>query len=168
VGALDEKTGPEGEVSSVAEPPLSVSQASVDDKGRLKLPSEFLAYLEGTKVTRVFITMLDGRMARIYPVAIWRLNEQLFKNAGANASAAARLAFRARVYGGESDIDKSGRVLMPAKLREELSLERQPVWLEAHNDGINVMNRSVFDARLQESTGTSAADLETMVSMGMR
>ena len=164
----DARSTPEGEFSSSAEPPLSVLQASVDDKGRLKLPSEFQVYLEAAQVTRVFITMLDGRMARIYPPAVWRVNEQLFRNAGPNAAAASRLAFKARVYGGESEIDKSGRVLVPAKLREELNLEKQPVWLEAHNDGINVMNRSVFDTRLQESGANGAADLDAMASMGLR
>jgi len=29
-----------------AEPPHSIAQASVDEKGRLKLPAEFLEYLE--------------------------------------------------------------------------------------------------------------------------
>jgi MraZ protein len=145
-----------------------VIQASVDDKGRLKLPSEFLAHLEALGVTRVFVTTLDRRMARIYAPEVWKVNEELFRNAGANAAAAARVAFRARVYGGESDIDKSGRVLVPAKLREELNLEKQPVWLEAHNDAINVMNRGVFDARLQESDANGAADLDVLTSAGLR
>lgn len=157
-----------GPRSALLEPPRAVIQASVDEKGRLKLPSEFQAYLEGAGVTRVFITTLDRRMARIYAPAVWKVNEELFRNAGPNAAAAARVAFRARVYGGESDIDKSGRVLMPAKLREELNLEKQPVWLEAHNDGINVMNRSVFDARLQESDSNGAADLDALTSVGLR
>ena len=165
---IDANSSLPGDLSPSAEPPLSVLQASVDDKGRLKLPSEFLAYLEATQVTRVFITMLDGRMARIYPPAVWKVNEQLFRNAGPNAAAASRLAFKARVYGGESEIDKSGRVLMPVKLREELNLEKQPVWLEAHNDGINVMNRSVFETRLQESGTHAAADLDVLASMGLR
>ena len=149
-------------------PPLAILAASVDDKGRLKLPAEFQSHLEAIGVTRVFITTLDRRMARIYPPAAWKVNEELFRNAGSNAAAAGRIAFQARVYGGESDIDKSGRVLMPAKLREELNLEKQPVWLEAHNDAINVMNRGVFETRMQESTANNAADLDVLTSAGLR
>ena len=159
---------PGTEVSARFEPPRAVIQASVDEKGRLKLPSEFQTYLEAIGVTRVFITTLDRRMARIYSPAVWKVNEQLFSNAGANSGAAARMAFRARVYGGESDIDKSGRVLVPAKLREELNLEKQPVWLEAHNDGINVMNKAVYDARLRESDENGASDFDVLSSVGLK
>jgi MraZ protein len=154
--------------SALLEPPRAVIQASVDDKGRLKLPADFQEYLEATGVTRVFLTTLDKRMARIYSPEVWKVNEELFRNAGSNAAAAARVAFRARVYGGESEIDKSGRVLMPAKLREELNLEKQPVWLEAHNGAINVMNRAVYEARLQECDANGASDLDALSSAGLR
>ena len=64
----------------MAEPPHSIAQASVDEKGRLKLPAEFLEYLEALKVTKVFITTFDQRQARIYPIAVWKVNEALFEN----------------------------------------------------------------------------------------
>jgi MraZ protein len=92
-----------GEVQSnntaTAEPPHSIVQASVDEKGRLKLPAEFLEYLEALKVTKVFITTLDQRQARIYPIEVWKVNEALFQSSGENAAAAERLAFLAKVYG---------------------------------------------------------------------
>ena len=147
--------------------PLAVVQASVDDKGRLKLATEFIEYLEAIGVTRVFVTTMDLLMARIYPPEVWKVNETLFRKAGPKASAAARVAFRARVYGGESDIDKSGRILLPAKLREELKLEKQPVWLEAHNGAINVMNRAEYERRLQESNANAATDLPALAEMGV-
>lgn len=165
---LEPNSTPGPDLSALLEPPRAVIQASVDEKGRLKLPSEFLAHLEAIGVTRVFITTLDRRMARIYPPAVWKVNEEIFSKAGPTAGAAARTAFRARVYGGESDIDKSGRVLVPAKLREELNLEKQPVWLEAHNGAINVMNRGVYDSRLQESDANGAADLDLLTSAGLK
>jgi MraZ protein len=163
----DANSTPQPDFSSL-EAPRAVIQASVDEKGRLKLPSEFLAHLASIGVSRVFITTVDRRMARIYPPAVWKVNEELFRQPGPTAAAAGRMAFRARVYGGESDIDKSGRVLMPAKLREELNLEKQPVWLEAHNGGINVMNRAVYDTRLQESDANGASDLDVLTSAGMK
>lgn len=149
-------------------PPHSIAQASVDDKGRLKLPAEFLEYLAAVKATQVFVTTFDRRTARVYPLAVWQENERLFAGAGPNAAAASRLAFQARVYGGDAEIDKSGRVLMPAKLREELNLEKQPVWLEVHNGRINVMNKSVYDERLQQAIANNAGDLDVMEQMGLR
>lgn len=149
------------------EPPLSISQASVDDKGRLKLPSEHQEYLEAIGVKRVFITTLDLRIARIYPIEAWKANEKMFGSAGENAQAAQRLAFLAKAYGGEADIDKSGRVLLPAKLRETLELEKQAVWLESFSGRINLMTKKVYDERMQLSLATMLGDLETLEKAGL-
>ena len=64
------------------EPPHSIAQARVDEKGRLKLPSEFLEYLKKLGVDKVFITTLDRELARIYPISVWKANENFFANAG--------------------------------------------------------------------------------------
>ena len=60
------------------------SPATVDDKGRLKLPSSFKAELEtfaqgegdrglreGAGALRHYLTSLDGRSARLYPLPVW-------------------------------------------------------------------------------------------------
>lgn len=151
-----------------AEPPHSIAQASVDDKGRLKLPAEFLEYLEAIGVAKVFITTVDRRLARIYPLSVWKRNENLFDNAGENAAAAERLAFLAKVYGGDAEIDKSGRVLLPAKLREELGLEKQPVWLDFYNGRINIVTKQVYEERMQLSLASMTDDLKTLEKIGFK
>jgi MraZ protein len=158
----------EGKIPVAAEPPHSIAQASVDEKGRLKLPSEFLSYLEAIGVTKVFITTFDLRLARIYPMPVWESNEKLFAGAGDNAAAAERLAFLAKVYGGDAEIDKSGRVLLPAKLRETLGLEKQPVWLDVYNGRINVVSKKIYDERMQLALASMADDLKTLDKMGLR
>jgi DNA-binding transcriptional regulator/RsmH inhibitor MraZ len=116
-----------------AEHPHSIAQASVDVKGRLKLPAEFLEYLEALKVTRVFITTFDLRLARIYPMRVWEVNEKLFEDS--SDPAAERLALLAKAYGGNAEIDKSGRVLLPAQLREALDLENSRCgWMLSRTD----------------------------------
>ena len=151
-----------------AEPPHSIVQASVDEKGRLKLPAEFLEYLEALKVTKVFITTFDLRQARIYPMSVWKVNEALFHSSGENAGAAERLAFLAKVYGGDAEIDKSGRVLLPAKLREALGLEKQPVWLDEYHGRINVVSEKIYDERMQLAQANMADDLKTLEKMGLK
>jgi DNA-binding transcriptional regulator/RsmH inhibitor MraZ len=159
---------PESKTSIVAEPPLSIAQASLDDKGRLKLTSEYLGYLDANGVKSVFITTFDLRVARIYPMQVWQRNQILFENAGENSAQAERLAFIARVHGGNAEIDSSGRVLLPAKLREALGLERQPVWLELHNGRINVMSKKVYDERMQLAMATLVDDLKALEKMGLK
>lgn len=151
-----------------AEPPHSIAQASVDEKGRLKLPAEFLEYLEALKVTKVFITTLDQRQARIYPIAVWKVNEALFENSADNAGAAERLALLAKAFGGDAEIDKSGRVLLPAKLREALDLEKQPVWLDVYHGRINVVSKKVHDERMQLAQASMSEDLKALEKLGLK
>lgn len=153
---------------TTAEPPHSIVQASIDDKGRLKLPAEVLEYLEAIGVTRVFITSVDLRQARIYPLQVWKRNENLFDNAGDNAGAAERMALLAKAYGGDAEIDKSGRVLLPGALREELGLEKQPVWLDVYNGRINIVTRKIHEERLQLAKASMAEDLKTLEKMGFK
>jgi MraZ protein len=151
-----------------AEPPHSIVQASVDEKGRLKLPAEFLQYLEALNVTTVFITTFDLRLARIYPSRVWEVNRVLLQNAGEYAAQAERLAFIAKAYGGDAEIDKSGRVLLPAKLREALNLEKQPVWLDEFQGRINVVTKQVHDERMQMAKANMSEDLKTLEKMGLK
>ena len=69
----------------MAEPPHSIAQARVDDKGRLKLPAEFLEYLKKLGVNMVFVTTLDKKTARIYPISLWKSNLLFLENSGENA-----------------------------------------------------------------------------------
>jgi MraZ protein len=149
-----------------AEHPHSIAQASVDEKGRLKLPAEFLEYLEVLKVTRVFITTFDLRLARIYPMRVWEVNEALFENS--SDPAAERLALLAKAYGGNAEIDKSGRVLLPAKLREALDLEKQPVWLDVYHGRINVVSKKIHDERMQLALASMSEDLKALEKMGLK
>jgi len=150
----------------MAEPPHSIAQASVDEKGRLKLPAEFLEYLEALKVTKVFITTFDQRQARIYPIEVWKVNEALFENSA--EAGAERLALLAKAYGGDAEIDKSGRVLLPAKLREALDLEKQPVWLDVYHGRINVVTKKIHDERMQLAHANMSEDVKTLEKLGLK
>lgn len=150
------------------EPPHSIAQASVDDKGRLKLPAEFTEYLDKSGVTKVFITTVDFRQVRIYPLALWQRNENLFDSAGEHAGEAERLARLAKHFGGDAEIDKSGRVLLPALLRQEMGLEKQPVCVDAYGGRINVVSKKIHDELLQVAKASLASDLKTLEKLGFK
>ena len=149
------------------EPPHSISQASVDDKGRLKLPAEFADFLEKTGVTKVFITTLDLRQVRLYPLGLWKRNEILFDGAGENTGAAERLARFAKHYGGDAEI-KDGRVLLPGPLRQEMGLEKQAVMVDAYGGRINVVSKKIHDELMQLSKASLAEDLKTLEKIGFK
>ena len=153
---------------SPAEPPHSIAQAKVDEKGRLKLPVAFLEYLKTLGVSKVFITTVDLRLARIYPIPVWNANESLFEDAGELAELAEDIAYVAKYYGGDSDIDKDGRVLLPSELRKALELESQPVWLDVYHGRINVSGRKVHEERMQRALVNLGEKVKSLDKKGMK
>jgi MraZ protein len=96
---------------------------TVDDKGRLAVPARFRVQLEGGTVVSRWI---DGCLA-IHSRAGW---DALANRVAALplTDAAARL-FQRQIFGGalETELDRQGRVLIPAFLRDEAGLTTDAV-----------------------------------------
>ena len=165
---MEEQAGKGVEGGVPVEPPHSIAQARVDDKGRLKLPAEFLEYLKKLGVDKVFITTMDRELARIYPISVWKANEIFFANAGDLAEVADDVAYVAKFFGGDSEIDAQGRVLMPAPLRRVIELESQPVFLDCYNGRINVATKSVHEERLNRATANLPEKVKTLEKKGLK
>jgi DNA-binding transcriptional regulator/RsmH inhibitor MraZ len=109
---------------------------------------------------------VDFRTARIDPLSVWKRNENLFNAAGENSAAMERLARLAKHFGGDAEIDKSGRVLLPAMLRAEMGLEKQAVVVDVHNGRVNVVLKKVHDELMQVSRASLPEDLKIAEKMG--
>ncbi len=94
-------------------------QASVDDKGRLKLPTRLKAQIEEWYGGRVFVTSLSPLELRVYPLTVWEELERRFLARPSMEPLVQRLLEHAN-YGQEDELDTQGRVLVPALLREVL------------------------------------------------
>jgi MraZ protein len=152
----------------IVEPPHSIVQARIDDKGRLKLPAEFLEYLKKSGVEKVFVTSVDLELVRIYPIPVWKANQSFFANAGDLAELAEDISYIAKYYGGDSEIDGQGRVLMPAELRKKLDLESQPVWLDFYQGRINVANKAAHEARFHRAMANLGEKVKTLEKKGLK
>jgi MraZ protein len=147
-----------GAQAAVVEEPQGVPQASVDDKGRLKLPVEFIAYLEAFGGKKLFITTLDKRLGRIYPMSVWQSNLNVLRGAK-DKQLAQRKQFEAKVNGDAVEIDDNGRVLLPAATRKLLGITgKDQVWLDAFNGRVNLVTKTVYDERMRESDENRATD----------
>jgi MraZ protein len=147
---------------AVVDEPYGVPQASVDDKGRLKLPVEFIAYLEAFGGKKLFITTLDKRQGRIYPMAVWQSNLNVLRNAP-DKQMAARVQFDAKVNGDAVDIDDNGRVLLPAPMRKVLGMTgREQVWLDAFNGRVNLLTKPVYEELTRDTDAHRAGDLTAL------
>ena len=91
---------------------------TVDDKGRLAVPARFRAQLDGGAVVSRWI---DGCLA-IHTTAGWAALAEEVANLQVT-DAAARL-FERSIFAGaaETELDRQGRVLVPAYLRDGIGL----------------------------------------------
>lgn len=101
-------------------------QASIDDKGRLKLPARLKTQLEAWYGNNVFVTSLLPHELRVYPISVW---EELERRCLARPSLdplVTRLMEHAN-YGQEQEVDSQGRVLVPALVRDVVSVTSEVV-----------------------------------------
>src|ERR1700737_3566422 len=90
----------------------------VDEKGRLKVPTEFKRVIDEKYGQQFYITSLDGKVAQVYPFEEGERIEQ--KLAGLSNFNPTKKKFldRTNYYGQQVEIDGQGRLFLPLLLRE--------------------------------------------------
>ena len=97
--------------------------ARVDDKGRLKIPAAFLTPLRETYAGQFFVTSLTGQFVRIYPLEEWHRIEERLAQVSSTNRAKKKFLNLVNYYGQVVSLDKQGRVLIPALLRESAAMK---------------------------------------------
>jgi MraZ protein len=93
--------------------------ARIDEKGRLKVPSDFRRLVEEHFGRDVFGTSLDGRCVRVYPMRTWlELEEKLGGTGVVRDPSTHRFFQRTNYFGQTAEIDNQGRVLIHPRLRD--------------------------------------------------
>ena len=92
--------------------------AKIDDKGRLKLPSAFRAFMHEQHGADLFITSLSGESVRIYSMPVWLALEARLAKMATTHPARLRFLDRVNYYGQADAFDGQGRVVIPQRLRD--------------------------------------------------
>jgi MraZ protein len=149
------------------EPLLGIYPGRLDDRGRLKLPANFLQYFSALGETRLFVTSLDRRIARLYTIPAWRETEKWLVNFRDDTQAADNIAFNAADLGALADIDSQGRVLFSTDLRRALGIENQPVRLWPNGNKIEVLSERIYQERRGDASVDATKDLRKLEQAGM-
>lgn len=141
------------------------SPAKIDDKGRLKMPTEFRRLLEEQHGSEVFVTSVTGEMALVYPLPVWEEVEQ--KLAALPSSNRAKQRYLARVnhFGQQLKLDSQGRAVLPQILREKAQICGE-VMVSGRLDHLEVWNRELFEQRLAEEPFEDD-DFEALADLGI-
>jgi len=98
---------------------------TIDDKGRLSIPSRYREILFANHESRLFVTnLLDGFLA-VYPEKEWgRVQEKLASHPGKEVRDFQRLFFSSVC---ECTFDRLGRILIPQSLRNDAGIKKNVV-----------------------------------------
>jgi MraZ protein len=128
-------------------------QARIDEKGRLKVPNVFRAFLETKYGRELFVTSLTGEYLRLYPMPVWiDIEEKLGKMPSTHPS---RLRFLDRInfFGQVAELDTQGRLLVPQRLRDTALMSGDVDVLGVYNY-LDVWNHDRILAKLQRDAYT--------------
>lgn len=141
------------------------SPAKIDDKGRLKVPSAFLAFIEQQYGPELFVTSLTGASVRIYPMPVWNEIERKLAAVPSTLPARSRFFDRVNYFGQVGELDKQGRVLIPPRLRESAEMVGDVDVFGLYNY-LEIWNHDRFVARLQAEPITDE-DLRVLAQYGI-
>ncbi|MCP3957087.1 MAG: division/cell wall cluster transcriptional repressor MraZ [bacterium] len=129
------------------------SPAKIDDKGRLKVPTEFRRILEESHGREVFITSVMGRSAMLYPLQVWEDIERRLAEVPSSDRAKQRFLERVNYFGQQLRLDAQGRVVIPQILRDRAEVTGEVV-VSGRIEHLEIWNRELFDQKLVEEPFT--------------
>jgi len=127
--------------------------ASVDDKGRLKVPTALRSLLESKYGRELFVTSLTGEYVRVYPMPVWLEREEKLGQMPSTHPAKLRFLDRVNYFWQVGELDAQGRVLIPVRLRESASMAGEVDVLGQYNY-LDVWNHERFLIKLQRESYT--------------
>lgn len=127
--------------------------ATIDEKGRLKIPSAFRRGLEESYGKDVFLTSVQGESVIVYPLPVWEELEARLAALPSTDRTRRRFLERVSYYGLESRLDVQGRVVIPPILRQSADMHGEVV-VSARLDHLEVWNRRRLEARFAEQPFT--------------
>ena len=100
--------------------------ATIDAKGRIKLPAKLRERLESDYGREVFLCSFFPHELRVYPLPVWEVIEERLLSKPAMKPAVLKLIERVN-YGQLLELDEHGRIVVPVLLREMVEVDGEVV-----------------------------------------
>lgn len=140
--------------------------ARVDEKGRLKIPTEFRAWLDlNYPGGQFYITSYDGANARIFPITEWKKIEDKLASVASLNPTREKLLRRTNYFGQVVEMDAQGRVLIPAVLRDAAEMKGN-VAVMGYLRHLEVWNQERLLAEMQAKPFTDE-DKQALADLGI-
>jgi MraZ protein len=139
--------------------------ATIDNKGRLKIPTNFRRRIEEKYGLEVYVTSLTGENVWVYPLPEWESIEQRLGLLPSMDKAKRAFLDRTNYYGQQTTIDAQGRILIHSLLRRSAGVIGEVAVLGALNY-LDVWESEQFQMRLASNPFT-VEDEATLAKLGI-
>lgn len=141
------------------------ASTKIDDRGRLKMPTEFRRLMDENWGKDLFLTSVHGDCALVYPLAVWEEHELKLASLPQTHVSKQRYLARVNYYGQQGSLDAQGRVVVSPILREATEMSGEVVVFGALNH-LEVWNHTRFQQKLKEDPFT-IDDLQSLSDLGI-
>lgn len=138
--------------------------ATVDEKGRVKIPADFQAELRKAG-SKFYVTSAKGDHARVYPMKEWEAIEKKLTKRSSYEPTKRKFLERTNYFGQVVEVDGQGRILIPPVLRESAEMKGE-VDIQGQLTYLEIWNHAQFLARLN-SNPVTAEDEKAFGEMGV-
>ena len=140
---------------------LGTHEHTIDDKSRLTLPARFRsAFASGVVVTRGLDPCLVA-----YPREEWAASQSRIAELDTLSSEARALQRVVYANAVEGDLDKQGRMIISARLKDYAGLTRDVV-VAGVNDHLEIWDRAAWQRELAEVEGSAEDVAERLAAQG--
>ena len=139
--------------------------ATIDEKGRIKIPSVFRADIESSWGSDFYVTSLSGESVLIYPLPVWQEIEESLANLPSLNPTKKKFLDRTNYYGQLTSLDNSGRILIPALLRDAAKVAGEVAVLGSLNY-LDIWNDERFRGRMEKKPFTDE-DYQVLSQLGI-
>jgi MraZ protein len=134
--------------------------ATVDEKGRVKIPSDFLTALKKAG-SKFYVTSDTGEYARVYPMKVWEEIEGKLAKLSSHHNARQKFLARTNYFGQVVEVDGQGRILIPPVLRESAQMKGE-VDVAGRLTYLEVWNHTRFLEQYINHNQITAEELEQL------
>jgi MraZ protein len=139
-------------------------QATVDEKGRVKIPADFLVHLHKLG-TKYYVTSLTGDRTHVYPMKKWEEIERKLAKLSSHNRTREKFLERTNYYGQAVEMDGQGRILIPPVLRESAEM-RGDVDVQGQLTYLVIWNHARFLEHMKQNALT-AEDEKSLDGVGV-
>ena len=146
---------------------LGTLSVKMDERGRLKVPTlvkERFDLKYGKNAT-YFLTSLTGASLLVYPIPEWQRLLKTLARAPQFDKLKRKFLMMANHYGEEADMDEQGRLLVPARLREEAGMKGD-VKLTWQSNHVEALNADAYEKGIEENRLTPE-EFDNLAKLGI-